>query len=47
MGTEKKGDGIKLFYLYINKSDNFSLESFMCFIKETLNEYENLYIRKQ
>lgn len=46
-GTEKKGDGIKLFYLYINKSDNFSLESFMCFIKETLNEYENLYIRKQ
>lgn len=44
-GTNEKKDGIKLFYLYLNKSDSFSLKNFMDFIKRTLDEYENRYIR--
>ena len=43
--TNENRDGIKLFYLYIDKSDNFSFEDFINFIKVTLDEYENQYIK--
>lgn len=44
--TNKEKEKIKLFYLYIDKSDSFSLENFINFIKQTLNEYEEKYIRQ-
>lgn len=42
--TDSKKDRITLFYLYINKSNEFSLVNFVHFIKETLNQYEKKYI---
>lgn len=42
--TVSRQDKIKLFYLYVNKSESFSLDAFVLFIKETLMEYRKVFI---
>lgn len=38
--TENTNNKIQLFYLYINKSQDFMMKDFIDFLKEVLNEYE-------
>jgi len=42
--TTEKQKKIKLFYLYAKKSDSFTLDRFIRFLKDTLKEYQEIYI---
>lgn len=43
--TNEKKERIKLFYLYVKKSEAFTLEKFIDFIKNALNEYEKEFMQ--
>ena len=42
----KNGDSIRLFYFYIEKNEMFKIEDFIKFLKDTLEEYENEFIKE-